>query len=115
MTPLRVQCESLIYLTNRREALRRWKEKHGTYGNLLKVCVKAGHTRSAEAICEVLRKKCKERASSSAGQIVSNPPSCSFVQASGTEWKQILEMIDDSKLGELSDSTSDLQSIIFLH
>ena len=40
-----------------------WKEKRGpaaTYGNLLEVCVKAGHTQSAEAICEVLRKKCEE-------------------------------------------------------
>ena len=46
----------------RREALRRWKSKQAhkaTYGNLLELFVKAGHTQCAEAVCEVLRKKCK--------------------------------------------------------
>ena len=46
----------------RREALRRWKNKQGpraTYGNLLEVFVRAGHTQCAEAVCEVLRKKCE--------------------------------------------------------
>ena len=39
-----------------------WKIKQGpkaTYGNLLELCVKAGHMQCAEAVCEVLRKKCK--------------------------------------------------------
>ena len=52
-----------MYKNNRQEALRRWKNGHGlaaTYGNLLDLCVKAGHTQCAEAICEVLRKKCEE-------------------------------------------------------
>ena len=46
----------------RREALSRWKRKQGlaaTYGNLLELFVKAGHTQCAEALCEVLRKKCE--------------------------------------------------------
>ena len=46
----------------RREALRRWKSKQAhkaTYGNLLELFVKAGHTQCTEAVCEVLRKKCK--------------------------------------------------------
>ena len=30
-----------------------------TYGNLLQVFVDAGHGRCAEALCEVLRKKCE--------------------------------------------------------
>ena len=51
---------SLLYY--RREALRRWRNKQGpraTYGNLLELFVKAGHTQCAEAVCEVLRKKCE--------------------------------------------------------
>ena len=47
----------------RQEALRRWKNKYGfnaTYKNLLKVCVEAGHTEGAEAVCEVLKKKCED-------------------------------------------------------
>ncbi len=46
----------------RREALRRWKGKRGlraTYGNLLELFVKAGHTQCAEAVCEVIRRKCE--------------------------------------------------------
>ena len=56
--------KSVIILINdyRREALSRWKRKQGlaaTYGNLLELFVKAGHTQCAEALCEVLRKKCE--------------------------------------------------------
>ena len=50
----------LIYLC-RREALRRWKSKQGlraTYGNLLELCVNAGHSMCAEAVCQVLRNRC---------------------------------------------------------
>ena len=32
-----------------------------TYGNLLELFVNAGHTQCAEAVCEVLRKKCESR------------------------------------------------------
>ena len=49
-------------MCDRREALRRWKSKQAfkaTYGNLLELFVKAGHTLCAETLCEVLRKKCK--------------------------------------------------------
>ena len=38
--------------------------KHGldaTYANLLELFVDAGHTQCAEAVCEVLRKKCEIR------------------------------------------------------
>ena len=38
----------------------KWKVKQGlqaTYRNLLKLCCDGGHTSSAEAICEVLRKE----------------------------------------------------------
>ena len=44
--------------TCRREALRRWKSKQGlraTYGHLLELCVKAGHSECAKAVCQVLR------------------------------------------------------------
>ena len=46
----------------RREALQKWKLKQGhaaTYGNLLELFVKAGHTQCAEALCGVLREKCE--------------------------------------------------------
>ena len=46
----------------RREALRKWQSKQGldaTYGKLLKLFSDAGHTQAAEALCEILRKKCK--------------------------------------------------------
>ena len=42
--------------------MRRWKNYqglHATYGNLLELFVNAGHTQCAEAVCEVLRKKCE--------------------------------------------------------
>ena len=51
---------SISYI--RREALSRWKRKQGlaaTYGNLLELFVKAGHTQCAEALCKVLREKCE--------------------------------------------------------
>ena len=53
---------------SRREALRRWQTKQGlraTYGNLLELFVNAGHTQCAEAVCEVLRKKCESRVNNS--------------------------------------------------
>lgn len=40
----------------------RWKSKMGlraTYRNLLSVFVMAGHTRCAEALCEVIKMKCE--------------------------------------------------------
>ena len=46
-------------LLNRREALGMWRSKQGlraTYGNLLEIFVKAGHSQCAEAVCEVLKK-----------------------------------------------------------
>ena len=48
---------------SRREALRIWKSNQGTratYGNLLELFVNAGHTQCAEALCEILRKKCEK-------------------------------------------------------
>ena len=46
----------------RREALRRWKSKQGlkiraTYGNLLELFAKAGHTQCAKALCDTLGKR----------------------------------------------------------
>ena len=46
----------------RREALSRWRNNsgiRGTYWNLLELFVRAGHQLCAEAVCEVLRKKCE--------------------------------------------------------
>ena len=40
--------------------LKTWKSAQGkkaTYGNLLEVLVKAGHSQGAKAVCEVLRKR----------------------------------------------------------
>ena len=51
---------SLNYV--RQEALRRWQKKLGlgaTYRKLLEVFVQAGHTECAEALCQVLKIKCK--------------------------------------------------------
>ena len=48
------------------QALRRWQSKQGfraTYRNLLELFVQAGHTQSAEVVCEVLRKKCEYKCS----------------------------------------------------
>lgn len=42
--------------------MRRWQSRNGlqaTYGNLLESFIEAGHTKCAEVICEVLRKKCE--------------------------------------------------------
>ena len=42
--------------------MKRWRSSKGlgaTYGNLLEVFVKAGHSRCAKTLCEVLRKKCE--------------------------------------------------------
>jgi len=53
---------TIIMIMCRREALRRWKSNQwlgATYGNLLESFVQASHTQCAEAVCEVLRKKCK--------------------------------------------------------
>ena len=50
-------------IISRREALRKWKDKRGlvaTYGNLMKVCIEAGHSQCAEAMCEILKKKCED-------------------------------------------------------
>ena len=58
--PLLVIDDVCIYI--RQEALRRWQKKLGlgaTYGNLLEVFVEAGHTECAEALCQVLKMKCK--------------------------------------------------------
>ena len=52
-------------LLHRQEALRRWQRKlgfRGTYRKLLEVFVQAGHTECAEALCEVLRMRCKHTA-----------------------------------------------------
>ena len=46
----------------RKEALRKWKEESGpgaTYGNLLRIFVKARHLDCADALCDMLRKKCE--------------------------------------------------------
>ena len=54
--------DDVCILTIRQEALRRWQKKLGlgaTYGNLLEVFVQAGHTECAEALCQVLKMKCK--------------------------------------------------------
>ena len=42
--------------------MRRWKNKKAfkaTYGNLLELFVRAGHVMGAEAVCEVLKKRCE--------------------------------------------------------
>ena len=49
-------------MTDRKEALRRWKSKLGfkaTYGKLLELFEQAGHTQCAEALCKVLKMKCE--------------------------------------------------------
>ena len=49
------------FMTDRKEALRRWKSKLGfkaTYGKLLESFEQAGHTQCAEALCQVLMMKC---------------------------------------------------------
>ena len=46
----------------RRDVLRMWKGKYGfyaTYRHLLQVFVEAGHTECANALCELLKKKCE--------------------------------------------------------
>ena len=46
----------------RQEALRRWQKKLGlgaTYRKLLEVFIQAGHTECAEALCQMLKIKCK--------------------------------------------------------
>ena len=58
-----VQSIARIIFFFRREALRKWKDKCGlaaTYWNLMKVCIEAGHTQCAEAVCEILKKKCED-------------------------------------------------------
>ena len=58
----KLKVHKLYFPIVRREALQKWKLKQGlaaTYGNLLELFVKAGHTRCAEALCEVLREKCE--------------------------------------------------------
>lgn len=54
----------------RRKALKRWKTKKdhlATYGNLLRLCVRAGDTQCANVVCEVLNKKCEYVNSVSSG------------------------------------------------
>ena len=49
-------------MTDRKEALRRWKSKLGfkaTYGKLLELFEQAGHTQCAGALCQVLKMKCE--------------------------------------------------------
>ena len=42
--------------------LRKWKSKKGlkaTYGNLLELLLKAGHSTCAEVLCKLLKSKCE--------------------------------------------------------
>lgn len=46
----------------RRKSLKRWKirqDPQATYGNLLKLFLKAGQTQCVVAVCDVLKKKCE--------------------------------------------------------
>ena len=49
------------HCVGRQEALRSWQRNLGlkaTYGKLFELFVQAGHSQCAEALCEVLRKRC---------------------------------------------------------
>ena len=56
------ECGGLTVRTLQDGGIEKWKEKSGpgaTYGNLLRIFVKARHLDCADALCDMLRKKCE--------------------------------------------------------